>query len=174
MFQQKVFIFLCPVHGCLSATSSSHDSLTRPLLWLEPHLSQRPAWVMFWWKIWMYVSPSANKLKNALKPLETLSTSTHELHTPEYTIRTEHQWRRTMETDVDKCDLLLGKFYKGCNFCTIGLNLTIIRAIIMLSFSCFSITLIFITACLLRILVLQAYCRGTRLIETLWDCEFCI
>ncbi len=47
-------------------------------------------------------------LKNPLKPIETWSTSTYELHTPEYTIRTQHQWRRAMETDVDNRDLLLG------------------------------------------------------------------
>ena len=47
-------------------------------------------------------------LKNPLKPIETLSTSTYELHTPEYTITTQQQWRRAMETDVDNRDLLLG------------------------------------------------------------------
>ncbi len=44
--------------------------------------------------------------KNPLKPIETWSTPTYELHTPEYTIRMRHQWRRAMETDVDNCDLL--------------------------------------------------------------------
>ncbi len=47
-------------------------------------------------------------LNNPLKPIETWTPSTYELHTPEYTIRTLHQWRRTMETDVDNSDLLLG------------------------------------------------------------------
>ncbi len=56
----------------------------------------------------MYVSPPTNKLKNPLKPIETWSTPTYELHTPEYTIRTQHQWRRAMEADVDNHDSLLG------------------------------------------------------------------
>ncbi len=110
MFQQENFIFLCKVHGGLSATSSSHDLLIRPLVWLEPHLFQQPAWVMFWWEIWIYFSPPTNMLKNALKSIKTWSTSTCELHTPEYTIRTQHQWRRAMETDVNNHDLLLGWF----------------------------------------------------------------
>ena len=47
-------------------------------------------------------------LKNPLKLIETLSTSTYELHTPEYTMRMQHQWRRAMETAVDNHYLLLG------------------------------------------------------------------
>ncbi len=48
-------------------------------------------------------------LKIPLNTIETLSTSTYELHTPENTVGTQHQWRRAMETDVvDNHDLLLG------------------------------------------------------------------
>ena len=53
--------------------------------------------------------------KYARNPIETLSTFIYELHTPEYTIRTQHQWRRAMETDVDNRDLSLGFFHSFQN-----------------------------------------------------------
>ncbi len=60
----------------------------------------------------MHVSPPTNMLKNPQKPIETLSTSTYELPTPQYTMRMQHQWCTAMETDVDNrdfydCDLIV-------------------------------------------------------------------